>query len=156
MKRTGWPFATRRIAAVEVRAGQVLRVSWADGGVSEVDLAQWIAAGGSLVARLRDPALFAAARVGEDGAVVEWVEDELAIDSIHLQLLESEQKGAPLLPDGLRRWRNRHGLTQARAARALGLSLRMYQNYEGGRHLLPLTVALACRGWSVLEGDRAA
>ena len=156
MKRIKWPFAPRQIAAVEPLAGRSLRIAWEDGGGSTVDLADWIRTGWRILARLDDPALFATARVGEAGAVVEWIEDELTIDSIHLQLLESEQKGAPLLPDGLKRWRKRHGLTQAEAAKALGVSLRMFQNYEGGSHFLPLTVALACRGWEALGGKRAA
>lgn len=156
MKRIKWPFSPRPISAVEPLAGRSLRITWDDGGSSNVDLADWIQAGGRIVAKLNDPALFAQAHVGEDGAAVEWIEDELTIDSIHLQLLESEQKGAPLLPESLKRWRKRHGLTQAEAAKALGVSPRMFQNYEGGRHFLPLTVALACRGWEAMRGKRAA
>jgi len=43
----------------------------------------------------------------------------------------------------LRRWRKRLGLTQRKAAEALGLSLRGYATYEYGEMPTPLTVLLA-------------
>jgi hypothetical protein len=43
-------------------------------------------------------------------------------------------------------WRRGHHLTQAAAARALGVSPRMWRYYEAGSHLLPKTVRLAAIG----------
>jgi transcriptional regulator with XRE-family HTH domain len=60
-------------------------------------------------------------------------------------------------PEGLGGWRKRMGLTQAQAAVALGLGLRMYRYYErgereGGRRVaIPLAVELAARQ---LEADK--
>lgn len=152
MKRVKWPFGPRTIAGVEALPGMRLRVTWADGAASVVDLTDWTRG----FSALNDPALFASARVDSYGSAVEWIEDELAIDSIHLQLLESEQHGVPLLPDALRRWREQAGLSQAQAAEALGVSRRMLQNYEAGDGFIPLTVAMACKGWSALHGEKAA
>lgn len=154
MKRVRWPFEPRRITAVEPLPGLRLRVRWVDAGVSEIDLTAWIADHKAL-APLAAPQLFAQAHVGEDGYTAAWVDEEWEIDSVHLQFLESEQRGVPMLPESFRRWRHHHGLTQAQAARALGLSLRMVQNYEGGHAPLPLTVGLACRGWEANRGKAA-
>ncbi|GFK94358.1 hypothetical protein NNJEOMEG_02202 [Fundidesulfovibrio magnetotacticus] len=153
MKRVPWPFGPKAIAAVEPLPEQTLAVSWADGSRSTISLAVWIESKG--IHRLRNPELFAKAHVGEYGSTVAFLDDDLEIDSVHLQLLESEQRGAPLTPDGLRRWRERHGLTQAQAARELGVSPRQWQNYESGASFLPWTLALACAGWTAMR-DRAA
>jgi transcriptional regulator with XRE-family HTH domain len=47
-------------------------------------------------------------------------------------------------PAQLRAWRKRLDLSQTEAANALGLSLRGYQNYEGGLRPIPKPVRLAC------------
>jgi transcriptional regulator with XRE-family HTH domain len=47
-------------------------------------------------------------------------------------------------PAQLRAWRKRLDLSQTEAANALGLSLRGYQNYEGGHRRITKVVALAC------------
>jgi transcriptional regulator with XRE-family HTH domain len=45
----------------------------------------------------------------------------------------------------LKAWRARLGLSQTEAAKALGLSIRGYQNYESGERAIPHPVALACK-----------
>lgn len=62
----------------------------------------------------------------------------------------------PLLPDALARWRGKHKLTQAQAAKALGVSPRQWQNYEAGTTFLPWVLALACAGWEAKFKDKAA
>ena len=47
-------------------------------------------------------------------------------------------------------WRKSLALTQDEAAKALGLKLRMIQNYEKGTHPIPRTTALAC--WALSKG----
>jgi transcriptional regulator with XRE-family HTH domain len=46
----------------------------------------------------------------------------------------------------LREWRGDHGMSQTEAAKALGVSPRMWRYYEAGTHLLPKTVRLAALG----------
>lgn len=45
------------------------------------------------------------------------------------------------LPELMRRWRRRHGLSQAGAAAALGVSKRAVENWEQGR-AVPRSLAL--------------
>jgi predicted transcriptional regulator len=47
------------------------------------------------------------------------------------------------------RWRWRYGLSLTDAANALGLSRRQVAYYAGGKHRIPCTVLLACKGWEV-------
>jgi hypothetical protein len=50
--------------------------------------------GDSILARLRDPAVFKTARVGLYGSMVAWADnDDLAIDALHLQRIADEQRG---------------------------------------------------------------
>jgi len=56
----------------------------------------------------------------------------------------------------LRYWRSKHGLSQAKAAAALGISDSMVKYYEDGSHMIPKTVMLACRGYDALRSGAAA
>ena len=47
----------------------------------------------------------------------------------------------------LRAWRTAHEMTQVEAAKALGVSPRMWRYYEAGSHLLPETARLAALGF---------
>jgi helix-turn-helix protein len=85
----------------------------------------------------QDPELFREAEVGEWGWCVHWSEEmEISADTLWRLTLE---QGA----EWLRAWRTARRMTQAEAARALGVSPRMWRYYEAGSHLLPKTVRLA-------------
>jgi hypothetical protein len=92
----------------------------------------------------RNTRLFQQVRVGEWGWCVHW-SDEMEISADTLWRLALEQGAA-----WLRAWRTAHGMTQAEAARALGVSPRMWRYYEAGEHLLPKTVRLAGAGLDAL------
>lgn len=49
-----------------------------------------------------------------------------------------------MTPKQFKDWRKRLGLTQARAADAIGMSATQIKNYEAGRAIIPLYVELAC------------
>lgn len=156
MKRTRrFPFSSRRIVAVAAGPGLTVAVTWEDGGRSRIDLAPWIQSG-ARNGRLLKPQYFAQASVGEDGWTVAWGGEEIEIDSVHLQLLEAEQRGLIFSPDAMRRWRARYRFTLESAAKALGLSRRMMAYYERGEKPIPRHVALACKGYEALEGVRPA
>jgi hypothetical protein len=88
--------------------------------------------------------LFRAIKVGDWGWSAHWSEDlEMSADT--LWRLSLEQGGA-----WLRTWRTERRMTQIEAAKALGVSPRMWRYYEAGSHLLPKTVRLACIGLDAL------
>ena len=140
MPRTTLP----RIAAVEALRPFILRVRWADGDESEIDVAGPIEAF-RLFAPLRaDPALFAAVEVGEYGTHVAW-SDEIDMAATTLWRLAQEQSGATLSAEAFRGWRKRQTHTLDTAAKALGVSRRMVAYYEKGEKPIPRTVALATK-----------
>ena len=81
-----------RLIAVEALPGRRLRLTYADSHTFEVDLTEWINTTTSLAA-LKDPALFAQARVGFGGHSVDWIEDELDLGADNLRNLAIEQAG---------------------------------------------------------------
>lgn len=137
------------IVAVETMRGYALRVRWRDHGEDIVDLAELIAARRAL-AHLKKPKVFAKARPGEHGWTVRWSGD-LELDADHLYRLARYQTKESLRPEAFRNWRAKHGLSQAKAAAALGVSDRMVKYYEDGSHMIPKTVMLACRGYDALR-----
>ena len=90
--------------------------------------------------------MFRSVTLGDWGWSVHWTDDmEIAADTLWRLALE---QGAAWL----RSWRAAHGMTQQQAARALGVSPRMWRYYESGTHLLPKTVRLAAIGHDAQAG----
>lgn len=127
---------------IEVRAidDRRVAVTWKGGGESLIDLSEFLARFKVFVPLRSDDELFGQVSIGEWGWSIGW-SDEMEISSDTLWRLALQQGAA-----WLRAWRRAHRLTQAGAARALGLSPRMWRYYEGGSHLLPKTVRLAAIG----------
>ena len=138
-----------RLSAVESRQAQHLRLTFQDGQTFEVDLTEWIANTRALRA-LSDPALFEQARLGEWGTSVVWMEDELDLGADNLRHLAVEQAGG-IGHERLVIWMHEAGLTQERAADAIGVSRRMLNYYLRGAKPIPKTVWLACLGWKAQQ-----
>lgn len=49
-----------------------------------------------------------------------------------------------MMPASLKAWRDRHKLSRHAAAEQLGCSERSIRNWEGGVHMIPRYIALAC------------
>lgn len=137
------------VAAVRALPGFRLHLAWADGKEDAVDLADLIAARQGLAA-LRQAKRFAKVQVGDYGWTIDWGRG-LEIDATHLFRLARLQAGDTLAPQDFRVWRQRLGLSQTGAAKALGISGRMVKYYEEGRHMIPRTVMLACRGYEAIR-----
>lgn len=123
-----------------------LQLRYADGERFDVDLAAIVGRHPTL-ARLRDPQVFATAKVGEHGSSVIWADDddlELAADNLRARAIE--QAGG-VSHEFIWSWMARHGMTLDTAAQALGVSRRMLAYYRSGAKPVPRTVALACLGW---------
>ena len=133
--------AAPNIRGLQPEAGRRVSVLWRGGAESVVDLSDHLRKYTILAPLLADEELFAHVDVGEWGWSAHW-SDDLEISSDTLWRLALEQGGA-----WLRHWRAARHMTQTEAARALGVSPRMWRYYEAGTHLLPKTVRLAAKGW---------
>lgn len=138
-----------QLTAVEPLAGYRLRLAYADGQGFEVELAEWIETT-ALLRPLKDPALFAQAKLGCDGHAVEWVEDELDLGADNLRNLAVEQAGG-IGHERIWRWLHDNRLTLEQGAEALGISRRMLIYYRDGERPIPRTVWLACLGWEAIR-----
>jgi hypothetical protein len=132
------------IKSVQADDDRALVITWRDGAESVVDIGAFLGEYAVFAALRRDDELFRTAEVGELGWCVHW-SDDMEISSDTLWRLALEQGAA-----WLRDWRSGKGMTQAEAARALGVSPRMWRYYEAGSHLLPKTVRLAAVGLDAL------
>jgi len=142
-----------RITHVAVLPGRAaLHIVFGDQLARVVDLTDWIANTKAL-ARLKDQALFARARVGEHGASVVWIEDELDLGADNLRNLSEEQAGG-IGHERIVEWMYRNNLTQERAAEAIGISRRMLNYYLSAEKAIPKTVWLACLGWEANQAKR--
>jgi len=100
---------------------------------------------------LRDPPLFAQARLGDWGHSVVWPDGtELDAETLWLETLTAIGR-----PDtrAFLEWRLRHGLSLSATAEALGVSRQMVAYYSNSEKPVPRPILLACRGW---ESDAAA
>jgi len=143
-----------RIRVVAAEGGKRLRIAWADGKSDAVALEALIRHRKAL-APLARSAAFARARVGAQGWTVAWP-GGIELDATFLFRLARIQAGDSLSPEDFIAWRRRHGYSQGAAAEALGLSDRMVKYYEQGRHAVPRTVLLACKGLDAMSRRRAA
>jgi hypothetical protein len=128
------------IRSVQAGKNSCLIITWKGGAESVVDVSQHLKQYAVFAPLRSDRKLFRKPTVGEWGWCVHWTED-LEISADTLWRLALEQGSA-----WLQSWRTRHGMTQADAAKALGVSPRMWRYYEAGSHLLPKTVRLAAIG----------
>jgi hypothetical protein len=136
------PRPVPKVESVEAGPGRVLTVHWRGGGSITVDLAGWI--GFHRIERLYADALFRRPEVGEYGSCVQWDGDEdLAIDTIHLELLAGQQ--APFAGPDLALWQDHHALSNQEAADLLGVSMNTFLHYRTGTTRIPRGVAIACR-----------
>ena len=134
--------AMPRIAAVTVERPSTLRFTWTDGEAGRADLAGWIATGGETLAPLKNPDLFAAARIGDYGAAVAWDDGDLAIDAVHLLELAAEQR--PFGSAEAARWQQALGLSDGEAADFLHVPPSAWTAYKAGRSI-PEAVGMLCR-----------
>ncbi|MDK9722568.1 MAG: DUF2442 domain-containing protein [Rhodospirillales bacterium] len=142
------------IASAEALSGHVLAIRWNGMAEDRIDLTELVA-GRKGLAPLRKAAAFASAKVGEGGWSVVW-KGGVELDADFLYRLARYQAGDSLTPEAFVSWRERNKLSQAKAALALGISLRMVKYYEDGSYLIPKTVCLACLGYESLQRKAAA
>lgn len=135
-----------RIDKIAITLPTTVSVIWRGGGHGAVELAGWIGDSDSIMAPLRDPALFATARLDKGGTNILWgtddQADELRIDSTNLRLIADEQQ--PFGPAEVTAWQGDIGLSNQEAADLLGIALSTWNSYKAGANI-PTAVAIACR-----------
>jgi hypothetical protein len=138
-----------RLTNVEALPEAHLRLTYVDGQTFVVDLSNWIDTTRAL-APLKEPALFARAKVGFCGHSVDWIEDELDLGAANLRNLAVEQAGG-IGHERIWTWLHDTGLTLEQAAEALGISRRMLIYYRDGEKPIPRSIWLACLGWEAVR-----
>jgi hypothetical protein len=133
------------VKAARANSSRSLTLTWKGGAESVIDLSSYLAEYRIFVPLRQDEDLFRKVQVGEWGWCIRWSED-MEISSDTLWRLGLDQGSS-----WLRAWRVGKGMTQAEAAKALGVSPRMWRYYEAGVHLLPKTVRLAVVGFDTLD-----
>ena len=134
-----------RISSVEALPAYRLRLMFVDGETFEIDLNQWIESS-RVLSMLKEPDLFAKARVACDGTMVEWIEGEVDLAGDNLRNLAVEQAGG-IGHERIWNWLHDTGLNLTEAAKALGISRRMLTYYRDGEKPIPRHIWLACLGW---------
>jgi hypothetical protein len=140
-----------RLRSAEPLAGHRLRLAFIDGRTCTLELLPLIDASPGL-APLRDAAAFAGAAIipGEGWAVV-WPALDIQIGADTLWLGVQAQQAPDENTRAFVQWRARNGLSLAQAAAALGLTTRTVSAYGTGARPVPRYIALACKGWEVVE-----
>lgn len=142
-----------QIREVEVLKPYTLRITYGDGEVVTVDLKGIIDRIAAL-SPLKDPELFAKARIDKWGSIVEWIPGEIDMAADNLRAEAVEQQGR-ISHERIWEWMYRNNLTLDTAAEALGISRRMVAYYRSGRKPVPKHIWLACIGWET-EKNKAA
>jgi hypothetical protein len=137
--------ALPNLRAIRAEKDRSIVVTWKGGSESVIDLSQHLAEYAVFAPLRSDDDLFRTVRVGEWGWCAHW-SDEMEVSADTLWRLALQQ-GA----EWLKAWRAAHRMSQDEAAKALGVSPRMWRYYESGSHLLPKTVRLAGIGLDALE-----
>jgi hypothetical protein len=148
-KKKGTELLIPIVSAKAAGRPQVVHILWADGFSADVDLTEAIARFG-VYAPLRDPDRFVRLAVGEHGWTLDFG-DDLEMPTDHVRLLALAQTGEIMPADHFKKWRERHRLTLAGAAKALGLAPRTVAYYDKGERLIPKMVGLACLGYDVVS-----
>jgi DNA-binding XRE family transcriptional regulator len=138
-----------RLTAVAALSDYRLRLTFQDGSIYIVSLAEDF----DKFPRLRplqDPAAFAQATlIAGEGWTVEWEALDIQIGADTLWLDAQAQNAPDENTRIFARWRARHGLSLADAAQALGMTPRTMSAYGSGTRPVPRYIALACKGWEM-------
>jgi len=134
----------RIISVQPLEKEMVLSVQYQGGQKAIVDCSE-LAQRFAVFTPLRDPVFFKKVSIADWGHSIEWPHGE-GLDADRVLEMALEQAGRT---DTLtfRRWQERHALSLAQAAEALGVSRRTASQYRTGARKVPRVVLLALKGW---------
>ncbi len=139
-----------KIESVIAMAPDTLEIRLASGKSYRVSLAQPMAETPGFDV-LRDPAMFATARMEDFGWTVEWA-CGLSMASERLYQMGKEQSGEAYPVTEFRAWMERNSMSLSTLSAALGLSRRAVSQYSSGARPIPKVVGLALRGLEKAHG----
>ena len=135
-----------RIQSVTPHRGMVLEVAYTGGQVVRVDVSE-LPQRFTVFAELAKPAFFKRVAVGDWGHSLEWPNGEgLDADRVMEMALEQAHRDDTL---AFRHWQDKHRLSLAQAANAIGMTRRTVSQFRTGARPVPRTVLLALKGWEV-------
>lgn len=136
-----------KIIKVETQPTYKLIVRWADGSMSQHDLADIIRTK-KWAKPLADPAIFAGAIVELQGDEVAWPSTDIEFSAEGLwdetHPVPSQKPAQWMTASQFSHWLTEMGFTRVKAAKALGVVRRTIGNYVDGTTDIPKTVWLAC------------
>ncbi len=92
----------------------------------------------------------------EYGWTVEWLKFDIQIGADTLWMdAQAQNAKSPAMKEFIF-WRIKNGLSLSKAARALGITPRTVSAYGTGARPVPLYITLACKGWELANGRKAA
>ena len=105
---------------------------------------------------LRKEKAWLGASKAEYGWTVEWLDFDIQIGADTLWMdAQAQNAKSPEMKEFIF-WRIRNGLSLSEAAKALGITPRTVSAYGTGARPVPLYITLACKGWELEMGRRAA
>lgn len=140
-----------RLAGIEVLAEFKMRLEFVNGQAYILDFKPLLEESPGL-AQLHDSKVFATATlIDGEGWTVEWPALDIQIGADTLWLDAQAQNAADENTRIFAQWRARYGLSLSQAAQALGMTARTMSAYGTGARPVPRYIALACKGWEVVQ-----
>jgi DNA-binding XRE family transcriptional regulator len=144
---------TPRLQSVTVLPDLVVSATYTDGRTVTVSMRDAIKSYPAF-SPLESAEECATARIADWGFTLEW-NCGMSLDCDRFFELSLEQ--ADMIENvHFRQWQDRHALSLAETAKAIGLSRRTVSQYRTGARPVPRVVTLACKGWSREEMKEAA
>lgn len=141
-----------KLIAIEAFEPYILRTHWNTGENFNVDVGDILKKIKPLAPILKEDN-FKKAHICNNGQCVEWFDTEFGADNVYAWAME--QKGQPS-HEMFHVWLYRNKLSNAEAAKILGISKRMVEWYANARKKIPWHVWLACVGYEVLtQGQKS-
>lgn len=143
-----------RLQTVEALPEYQLKLTFIDSGIFTVSLADAFDKFPGLKPLQNIEEFNKAVVIEGEGWTVEWPELDIQIGADTLWLDAQTQNASNEATRLFAGWRERHGLSLAQAANALGLTPRTVSAYGSGARQVPRAVLLALKGWEAEQAEQ--
>jgi len=143
-----------KIGSLSVADNFCIDVEWAEGPRTDtreiIDLTPMIFRY-KIYKPLRKQSEFSKVQLSDDGEMLEWDDGNIDMPATNVEYLAEQQMTGREFDAFL----SHHKLTRLAASAIFGKSLRCIQDYVKTDAHIPLTMALACKGYEVRENSKA-